>query len=468
MRTIAKQRPCGNRGFRRIADAFLAGDGLPFADVLSADRIERSFDEHDNLFGMDDIYSTPRVLWAFLGQVLSDGKEASCESAVAQITVSRLQEGLEPPTADTGDYCRARAKLSELALRQLVVETADELQSRADESWLWKGRHAKLIDGFTFTMADTEENQSEYPQAKTQRPGVGLPIARVCAILSLATACVTDLAVGPYKGKEASEVALFRQLLDSLDQRDLVVADRYYCSFMMLAMLMSRGVDACIRMHQRRHVDFRRGKRLGREDHLIEWHKPQQRPKWMDKSTYASMPEVITLREVRVEISGQGRRSHWITIATTLLDPAEYSKRDLAELYGFRWNVELDIRSIKTTLGLEHVNCKSPAMVRRHLWTTLLAYNLIRTITARTSLMYGGQPREMSFTSACQYVLSTWMLVSTGHCIAETIRLLYKQIAACRVGNRLGREEPRVKKRRPKSYPLMQLPRAELKAKLRK
>jgi len=468
MRSITNNARTCNRGFKRIAESFLAADGLPFADVLSADRIERIFAEHDNLFGMDAIYSTPRVLWAFLGQTLHDGKEASCESAVAQIAVCCSQEGRTPPTADTGDYCRARAKLSESALRQLFTQQADELQQQIDESYLWKGRHAKLVDGFTFRMADSVENQAEYPHPKTQKRGVGFPIARACAVISLATAAVVNLTVGPYAGKETSELALLRQMLDSFDEGDLFVADRYFCSFMMIALLLGRGVDTCARMHQLRHVDFRRGKRLGRYDHLIEWSKPKQRPKWMNESTYASMPDVITLRETRIELKRPGRKTQTMTVVTTLLDPVEYSKRDIAALYGFRWNAELDIRSIKQTLGLEFVNCKSPAMVRRHLWTTLLAYNLIRAIAARAAKIHELQPREISFTAVCQHVLSSWMLAATGHCETETIRLLYKQIATCRVGNRPGRIEPRVLKRRRHGYKLMQAPRAELKAELMK
>ncbi len=244
MRSVTTDRERGNRGFQKIVDAFLAGDGLPFATVLSARRIRRVFTEHENLFGVDRVYSTMTVLWAFLAQVLRDGKEASCRAAVAGIVAWRLQRGLAPPTADTGDYCRARAKLSESALRQLAVETAEELQQQAPPDWLWKRRHTKLVDGFTFTMPDTPDNQDEYPQNPSQDEGVGFPIARCVAILSLATACIMDLAIGPYSGKETGETALLRELLDSFDEGDLVVADRFYCSFMMLALLLAHGPNS--------------------------------------------------------------------------------------------------------------------------------------------------------------------------------------------------------------------------------
>lgn len=467
MRSVAGDRRRGNLGFQRIVDAFLAGDGLPFATVLSAERIRRVFAGHDNLFGIGSIYSTATVVWAFLGQALRDGKEASCRAAVAAIVAWRLQQGLAAPTADTGDYCRARAKLSEAALRQLAVETAEELQQRAEADWLWKGRPAKLVDGFTFTMPDTPENQDEYPQNPAQDEGVGFPIARACAILSLATACVMDLAIGPYSGKETGETALLRELLGSLKHRDVVVADRFYCSFMMLALLLARGVDGCVRIHQRRHVDFRRGRRLGKHDHLIEWHRPQ-RPEWMDETTYAAIPELLVLREIRFQITEPGRRVRSLTVVTTLVHPDEYSTEEIAELYGFRWHSELDIRSIKQTLGLDHVRSKSPSMVRKELWTTLLAYNLIRTTAAAAALLHGKHPRQISFTGTCQHILSTWMLLSTGACSAagSLCRMMLDRIAACEVADRPGRLEPRVLKRRRHRYPLMQEPRQKLKQRL--
>ncbi|MFV0442099.1 MAG: IS4/IS5 family transposase, partial [Planctomycetaceae bacterium] len=205
MRRVSHFADGGGAGFRQVVAGFLLRPGLPFAEVLSAERIERLFARHGNLFGVGTIYSTVVTLWAFLGQVLRDGKEASCQSAVARIASYQLQTGGDVPTSDTGDYCRARAKLSVEALRDLTVEVADELEQQADPMWLWKGRHAQLIDGGTFTLPDTPANQAEFPQPRSQTPGVGFPIVRFCAILSLATACIRDCAIGPYRGKETGE-----------------------------------------------------------------------------------------------------------------------------------------------------------------------------------------------------------------------------------------------------------------------
>ena len=469
MRNVTDSSSSVSGQFQQVVAAFLSQPGLPFAGLLSAERVQRVFAKHQNLFAMNGIYSTVNVLWAFLGQVLRDGKEAACQAAVAAITAHRLASGLATPTSDTGDYCKARAKLSEVALRELTFEIADELEERAEAPWLWKKLHAKLVDGFTCTMPDTPENQAEYPQSRSQKKGVGLPIARCLAILSLATAAVLEVAIGPYSGKETGETALLRARLESFSPGDLLVADRYFCSFFMVAMLLGRGVQSCTRMHQKRHVDFRRGRRLGPRDHLVVWTRPPC-PKWMDQATYQTIPETMTLRELRFQVIQPGYRTHEITIVTTLTDAEVYTKADIAELYGFRWNAELDIRAIKQNLNLNHVRCKSPEMVRRELWTTLLAYNLVRTTAAASALLHGKRPRQISFTGTCQYILASWTDLARGRIAPENITdhclSMLSKIAECEVANRPGRIEPRVLKRRRHSYKLMQQPRAVLKTQL--
>lgn len=471
MRGIPDSGGGGSLDFQRIRECFLSQPGLPFANLLSAERIERIFARHGNLFGIGQIYSTAIMVWSFLSQVLRDGKEASCQAAVARVAADCQSRQVAVPTADTGDYCRARSKLSVHALRDLTVELAAELEEQAEAKWLWKGRHAKLVDGFTFTMPDTPANQALYPAPKSQKKGVGLPIARVAVILSLATACALDLEIAPYAGKETGETALLRQLLESFAAGDIAVMDRYYCSFMMIALLLGHEVQVCARLHSRRHVDFRRGRRLGKYDHLIIWTKPP-RPTWMDEATYNTIPPTIEMREIRYQVCKPGYRSTELTIATTLTDATLYSKKDIAELYGFRWNSELDIRSVKQTLNLAHVRCKSADMVHKEIWTTMLGYNLIRTTTAAAALLHNKQPRQISFTGACQYVLSSWMLLSNDYIDATrseaSCRMLLKHIASCEVANRPGRIEPRVLKRRRHGYKLMQEPRSILRARLGK
>jgi hypothetical protein len=467
MYTIPSGSAIDKDAFDAVADAFLQKQGLPFAEVLSAGVIQRAFADRNALFGQRDLFSTQTVLWAFLAQVLRDGKGAACASAVAEIATYLEQTGRNAPSGDTGDYCRARAKLDLVALRDLTRQAGRELDEQAPEPWRWHGRLAKLVDGFTFTMLDTGDNQKEFPQAKSQKPGVGLPIARACAVLSLATAAIEDLAIGPYAGKQTGETALLRQILPCLAPGDVAVFDRYFCSFMMLAILSRQGVDACARLYQSRDNTFCRQRQLGDHDHLVTWTRPR-RPDWMSQDHYDQIPLTMTLREVQFDVLIPGCRSRTITVMTTLTDPVAYPAQDIAELFGCRWNVELDIRAIKQTLRLSHVPCKTPPMVRRHLWVTLLAYNLIRKVMACAAAIHDKQPRQLGFTFACQTILSSWMLVATGACCQD--RRLWERtlerIAANEVANRPGRLEPRVIKRRRHRYRLMTRPRRQLRDEL--
>ena len=460
------RRPRKNR-FDNVADSFLQQSGLPFAEVLTGEVIERAFARHDALFAGKDIFSTSIVLWAFLAQVLRGGKGAACAAAVADIATFMQQTGGRVPSGDTGDYCRARSKLNRTALHELAVEAAEQLEEGADPSWLWHGLHAKLIDGFTFTMPDTPENQAKFPQQKVQRPGAGFPIARACAVLSLATAAIHDLNIGPYAGKETGESALLREILESLKEGEVAVFDRCFCSFMMLALLQLRGVHFCARLHPRRPGDFRQGQRLGKDDHLITWTRPK-RPSWMSEEEYERIPETMTLREVRFQVIVPGRRTETLTVVTSLTDAESYPSEDIAELYGYRWNAELDIRDLKQTLGLDHVRCKTPHGVRRELWVLLLAYTLVRKLIATAAVVHGQQPRQLGFTLACQTILSSWMLLATGACrdARQLWRLALERIAANEVANRPGRIEPRMIKRRRDHYPLMHDPRRELRQSL--
>ena len=463
--TVRPQR--NNADFRVLARSFLLEEGLPLANVLPAAEIERIFRRHDAIFGntYNGVYTTAVVLWAFLAQVLADGKMRGCAAAVARICDFATMIGKKPPSTNTGDYCTARGKLSEKALHELVVEAAAKIEYAVPDDWLWHGRHVKLVDGFTATMPDTSRNQEEFPQQKSQKPGVGFPILRACVVLSLATACLLDAAFGPYSGKQTGESALFRSLLDAFQPGDVALFDRYYSSYMTLALLTLREVDACARLHQRRPSDFRRGKRLGKCDRLVTWQRPT-RPTWMDEATYATIPATLTLRMVRFNIVVPGQRTRVITVVTTLVDPNEYSAQAIAELYGYRWNVELDIRHIKQTLNLDHLRCKTPAMVRKEFWTTLLAYNLIRRIICTAALTHGKMPRRISFTRTCATILAAWSTLSLGQCHPTAMAILLQQIASLETPDRPGRIEPRVLKRRRHRYPLMREPRRKLKQRL--
>jgi hypothetical protein len=434
---------------------------LPFGNILSADQVRELFADNKALFGSgeNDVWNTGLTLWSFIGQILQDGKQRSCNAAVTHATRYRLEHGLEPPGPDSGDYCRARQKLNVAVIKQLACHIAESLSDASPDLWLWLGKRVKLVDGFTFTMPDTPDNQRMFPQSVSQAPGLGFPIARACVVLSLAHACMEAIAVGPYAGKDTGESALLRQVLDGFKPGEVLLADRYFCSYWMLAMLKLRRVDVCMRLHQRRQVDLSQVQWLGDNDYIDTWTRPAK-AKWMNPSLYESIPERLPIRIVMLD-AVENSRTEALEVVTTLLDPKAYPASQIGRLYGYRWNAELDICAIKQSLNLDQVRCKSPQMIDRELWTTLLAYNMVRWGCAQAARVHDKLPRQMSFTIACNVLLSQW-LMPPDKSIRQTLgRHNLFQIACNEVADRPGRIEPRVVKRRPKEYPLMTKPRSQ-------
>jgi putative transposase len=456
------------RSFRLILASFLGRPGLPFADVVTEASIQRAFEDEGASFaeGEDTVYTPAITLWAFLSQVLFKDAQRSCVAAVARVVVLVALER-EPCSGNTGAYCRARAKLSEPVLRRLVNEVADGCEREVKAQWLWHGRHVYLVDGTTVSMPDTPDNQREYPQLGWQEKGLGFPIARLIVLLSLATGMLQDMALGPYTGKETGEPALLRPLLGEFQPGDILLADRYYCSYFMIALLIELGIDFVTRLHQGREIDFRRGRRLGRGDHIVEWVRPA-RPAWMDPQTYQRMPASIQVREVHVHVGHPGFRVESLVVVTTLTDADTYTREDIASLYGFRWLAELDIRAIKITMGMDILRCKTPAMVRKEMWTCLLAYNLIRRAMLQAAQGAGTSPRALSFCAALQAIAAGWqVLASSGDSVAAgLVAIELKNMAAYTIGNRPGRVEPRAVKRRPKPHKLLLKPRDQARAEL--
>ena len=451
--------------FQHTLDSFLPGDGLPLSDSLTEDQIVQAAEADGLAFGAgpSDVWSVPLTVWAFVTQVSSAQK--SCVAAVARVLTLLTVLGRDPCYSGSGAYCKARAKLSESFLRRLAVDVGRRTEDAAPDSWRWHGRRVVLVDGSTLSMPDTEANQAAYPQSRRQKPGVGFPQMRWVALIALSTGCPLDAAFGPCRGKETGETALFRQMLGTLRAGDVLVADRYYCSYWTVALAQKRGVDVVFRMHQKRHTDFRRGRRLGRMDHVVDWAKPV-RPDWMDEETYASLPDTLTLREMRGSVGEAGSRVRQLTVVTTLTEPANGVKDEIMSLYGARWNAEVDIRAIKTHMGMDVLTCKTPEMVRKEIWAHLLAYNLIREVMARAAREHGVTPRQLSFLGTVQTLeaFRTLLLAATEADLPGLIRRILAAIAAHRVGNRPGRHEPRKVKRRPKAYTLMTRSRAEERA----
>jgi hypothetical protein len=453
--------------FHTLLDSFVADEGLPFADILTADDIQQACDDTGVDFGHrpDDLWTPALTLWTWLGQCLSASK--SCVAAVARAMVLRLALGRAPCSAATGAYCKARAKLPEALLQRLCLQVGQAVERQAPDSWRWWGRRVLLADGAELSMPDTPANQQAYPQPASQQPGLGFPQIRLVVLLGFATACLVGAALGPCQGKGTGETALFRQLLGQVQAGDVIVADRYFCSWWLVALLQQRGADVAFRLHASRHSDFRRGTRLGRHDHLVCWDKPA-RPAWMDTALYEQLPETLSLREVRVRVDQPGSRVRQLTVVTTLLDSRAYPRTQIADLYHRRWQVELDLRNLKTTLRLDILSCKSPAMIRKEIWAHLLAYNLLRKVLAQAAFTGERTPRQVSFAGALQtWQGFRWLLVlAEGEARNLLLRALLVAVASHHVGNRPGRVEPREVKRR-KGGRLLMRTRQQRRAELR-
>jgi len=448
-----------------------AQDGhLPFSDVLSADLVTRALSAVSVVW-IDRIYSPLVTLWVFLSQVLSP--DHSCRAAVARLMAHRIAKGQKPCSAKTGAYCQARERLPEKFFSTLACSVGNALDDKSEPRWAWKGRRVYLFDGTTVDMPDTPGNQDAYPQVYNQRQGLGFPIARVGAIISLACGAIVNLGICRYAGTGQGEVSLLRQLWGALRTGDILLTDRLQANWLNIVLLKERGLDLVSRLNKaNRTADFRRGKRLGRQDHIVRWNKPTS-IRSLDRASYQALPESVTIRETRIRAAQPGFRTKSIVIVTTLLDPIQTTKEDLATLYRARWNNELDLRSIKSTMQMHELRCKTPEAVRKEIWTHALAYNLIRTLMAQAAATHGILPRAISFKGTLQTLEAFQPLIerSTDRDIAHRLGLyrhLLDAIGAHRVADRPDRFEPRAKKKRRDHYAWLTSPRGEIKRQMAK
>ena len=408
------------------------------------------------------MYSSLVTLWTFFSQALS--ADHSCRQAVARLRAFLTVQGQPPCAPETGPYCKARQRLPETVCARMARDVGRALHQRVSDQDLLKGRPVKLVDGTTVSMPDTAKNQAAYPQSRSQKPGLGFPIARVVALLSLASGAVLDLAIGPYTGKHTGETALFRQLWRSLFPGDVVVGDRYFVSYWDLVLLAMCGVDSVYRQHQLRLSQRYRVRRLGPGDWLLRLPKPP-RPSWMDGASYQRIPDELLVREVAFLVRIRGWRVRQLTVVTTLCKADEVPTEELAQVYLARWQAEVDLRTIKITMQMDVLRCKTPEMVRKEIWMHLLAYNLIRGVMADAAEHANMRPREVSFKGALQTLTAYRGLVEQA--APRELPALYESllsaIASHVVGNRPHRYEPRAIKRRPKPHDLLTIPRHEAK-----
>ena len=426
----------------------MQGPGTAFSDVLPEGVLRQLVDCHAGAY-RERVYSPLRTLGLFIGQALS--ADGACQDAVARNLSERSACGVAACSLNTGPYCKARQRLPLGLIVALLSAIGRRMEQAQPQAWRWRGRCVKLLDGTTVSMPDTPSNQEVFPQNPAQQPGLGFPLARLVAILSLGTGAVLDWAMGACQGQDTGEQALFRQLLGALDAGDVVLADELYCSYWILATLKARGVDALMHQSVHRAYDFRRGKRLGPGDHIVQWARPP-RPSWMDHETYAAMPETLSVREVRVN----GR-----VLVTTLLDVHTASAVELDRLYRSRWNIEVDLRSIKAEMGMDILRCKSPEMIRKEVAVHLLAYTLVRAVMAQAASLAHVLARALRFKGVVQ-VLNAYhqqLRHSAGQRIRIMMAYLLGAISMLRLPSRPDRVEPRAIKRRPKPHRLLLIPR---------
>ena len=362
----------------------------------------------------------------------------------------------------TAAYCKARMRLRLEDVEDVHHHVVRNIEGRANAKDGWCGRPVKVVDGASVSMPDTPANQDRYPQPKNQQPGCGFPVMRIVAVFSLATGVLLDLAKGPLN---VPERPLFRTLWERFEPGDVALADCGFCSYADFYFLGLRGVDSVMRNHQRRNKGLTPLKRLGKNDRLVAWHKTKvhQRPKWVSKAQWEAMPERLTVRELTVHVDVPGFRTKTMHIVTTLLDPKAVPPHALAQLYRKRWAVELYLRHIKTTMGMDVLRCKSPDMVEKELWMHLIAYNLIRALMLEAATAYAVHLDRLSLKGTIatirQWAPTLANAPSDSEGPAAWYQLMLYYIAADPVPNRPDRIEPRARKRRPKNYQLLNKPR---------
>jgi hypothetical protein len=303
-------------------------------------------------------------------------------------------------------------------------------------------------------------------------PGTNFAIARIGAVIALSCGAILDLGICRYAGKGQGEVSLLRRLWDVLRPGDVLLGDRLMSGWVGMYLLKQRGVDTVSRLSAHRRADFRKGNRLGKDDHLVVWRKPTS-IRSVDRRTYNALPDSITVREARFRVEQPGFRTRSVVVVTTLLDPEQASREDLASLYRARWNNELDLRSIKVTLQMDMLRCQTPELVRKEIWAHVLAYNLIRTVMAQAAAREGITPRSVSFKATLQVLEAFRPLIDYQAHRGDGHRaVLYEQvlraIAVHRVADRPDRFEPRMAKRRPEKYDRLTRPRREIKLQMLK
>ena len=413
--------------------------------------------------GRERIWTPMQTLWTFLVQVLHPGW--SCRAAVGEVLAEQAAAGQSVEISpDPSAYCQAREHLPLSVYRQTLETVGKTFQAKVGDAYRWCGRRVWVVDGSHCSMPDTPALQETFGQAPRQKPGCGFPVAKVVAMFCWASGAVRDVAIGPYR---SNELALWRQLWGQLEAGDVVLGDRFYCTYAALTHLPQLGCDGVFRLWGARgaKMNFRQGKRLGKEDRLCVWSRSSTRPRTLSTEQWMALPETLTVRVLRFQTKRKGYRSRTIMVATTLLDPVQYPREQIAALYGDRWTVELRIRDLKTTLKMEVLRGKSPDIVSKEILMHFLAYDLLRALMWQAAKTHHRPLHRLSFAGTMQHfeAVAPYLCLFAGTPKGQALyELLLSWIANDTIPDRPGRLEPRAVKRRPKPYKLMNRPRDEM------
>lgn len=437
----------------------LCGYSLVFARFLPA-----AFLESNDPTRRQRHFGHIPVFWAWLAQILE--ANASCSKALGLIQAWYRSSDLPVPRGDTSGYCSARLRLDEGFLKSLLTHVTQSLDRSVRPMDLWHGHVLKAIDGSSVQLMDTTQNQLVYPQSPNQKPGCGFPIMGIVGVLNLSH--------GGWEGFETCnqrdhDSRIAPRLLNHLHAGDVLLADRAFCSYELFARLVGKGAHGVMRLHQARHakLDWRRGKKLGPNERLITWNKPAQQPPGSDLSAeqWEELPDQLSLRYVKTHYEDRAGQKRTLVIATTLLDTAKYPAAELTAVYAQRWEIELKLRDIKTTLGMERFAVKTPAMARKTLWMMMISYNLMRGLVQASAIEVGKPLAHMSFKGILDHVTASHdsFVAHRGKPRRQAghHRSLIETCATKLLVIRPFRREPRAAKRRPKNYPLLTSPRAE-------
>jgi hypothetical protein len=403
----------------------------------------------------DCTYTLQRTFWCFLWQCLNLG--ASGREVVRQLQALMTLQGAGPISSEDGAYCTARQRLPESLLTSALTKLAQACESAAPATGFLQGRPVKVVDGTVLTLADTPDNQAEYPQVSTMKKGCAFPLLKVVAVFSMLSGAIEAVRGGAL---HVSEFQLLYQLASFFRPDDIVLGDRGFGNCSILAWLQSLKVDFIARSD--RQVDGRRRQeRLGKNDWIVVWQRKPTSSVVPDK-IFGNLPEKIRVRIVRGSLYQRGFRVRKVTVVTTLLDPKLYPAADILQAYLRRWRMEMCLDDLKTTLKMNTLRCKSPAMVRKEMLMHLIAHNLVRYVMIQAVVEHGGTLEQLSFKGTLDAVRQfTHAMAQAGskRKRQELWDYLLRTIASDKLPVRHGRREPRAVKYQPRSYDRLNQPR---------